>query len=258
MIERLHIQNLAIVEDAQLEFGPGLNVLTGETGAGKSIVLGALGLLVGRRAAADTVRDGAREASVEAIFRTDLLPALEAELCARGFGGYAGSAGGDTDGSGSGLADEPADDGHHELVVRRTVARAGRSRARDRSGAKTRALRVEERLFNPARRPHLAKALAFGGETFARAAGRDQRQRNRAVGMVRIAARGTEALHATVDPDRLVAVNVGIERIDRKGHELPCRAGPAFGLRSRPADEIDRLGKADEPVHPGLSGSVVG
>ena len=85
MIESLHIRDLAIVEDAQLEFGPGLNVLTGETGAGKSIVLGALGLLVGRRAAAETVREGAKEASVEAVFRTDLLPELEAELRERGF-----------------------------------------------------------------------------------------------------------------------------------------------------------------------------
>ena len=89
MIESLHIRDLAIVEDAHLEFGPGLNVLTGETGAGKSIVLGALGLLVGRRAAQDTVRDGASEASVEAVFRTDTLPELEADLIARGFLGVA-------------------------------------------------------------------------------------------------------------------------------------------------------------------------
>jgi len=119
VIERLHIRDLAIVEDAQLEFGPGLNVLTGETGAGKSIVLGALGLLVGRRAAADTVRDGAKEASVEAIFRTDLLPELEAELAERGFLSVA-----------DGEAEEDDGGGGHELVVRRSVAAAGRGRAR--------------------------------------------------------------------------------------------------------------------------------
>ena len=50
MIETLRLRNIAIVESAELEFGPGLNVITGETGAGKSIVLGALGLLAGLRA----------------------------------------------------------------------------------------------------------------------------------------------------------------------------------------------------------------
>ena len=67
-----------MVERAQLEFGPGLNALTGETGAGKSIVLGALALLAGARASADVVREGAEEALVEAVFRTDAAPELEA------------------------------------------------------------------------------------------------------------------------------------------------------------------------------------
>ena len=84
MIELLRIENLAVVERAEISFGPGLNVLTGETGAGKSIVLGALALLAGARASADAVRDGADEAVVEAIFRTDALPELETELARRG------------------------------------------------------------------------------------------------------------------------------------------------------------------------------
>ena len=58
MIETLRIEGLAIVEKAELEFGPGLNVLPGETGAGKSIVRGALGRLSGARATAATLRDG--------------------------------------------------------------------------------------------------------------------------------------------------------------------------------------------------------
>ena len=70
MIETLRIEELAIVESATLEFAPGLNVLTGETGAGKSIVLGALSLLAGGRALARTVREGAEQALVEATFRT--------------------------------------------------------------------------------------------------------------------------------------------------------------------------------------------
>jgi DNA repair protein RecN (Recombination protein N) len=107
LIETLRIENLAIVDSAELEFGPGLNVLTGETGAGKSIVLGALALLAGGRASADAVRDGAEEAAVEAVFRTADLPAFEAELAARGIA-------------------TP----DHELLVRRSVARSGRHRAR--------------------------------------------------------------------------------------------------------------------------------
>ena len=72
MIETLRIADLAIVDEVELEFGPGLNVLTGETGAGKSIVLGALSLLAGGRASADAVRDGTERAEVEAVLRADI------------------------------------------------------------------------------------------------------------------------------------------------------------------------------------------
>ena len=58
MIETLHLEGIAIVDAAELEFGPGLNVLTGETGAGKSIVLGALSLLVGGKASTEVLREG--------------------------------------------------------------------------------------------------------------------------------------------------------------------------------------------------------
>jgi DNA repair protein RecN (Recombination protein N) len=107
LIETLRIENLAIVESEEIEFGPGLNVLTGETGAGKSIVLGALSLLAGSRASPQVVREGCDEAVVEAVFRTDHLPDLESSLEALGL-----------------VADE------HELVVQRSVQRGGRSRAR--------------------------------------------------------------------------------------------------------------------------------
>jgi DNA repair protein RecN (Recombination protein N) len=106
VIESLRIEALAIVESAELEFAPGLNALTGETGAGKSIVLGALSLLAGGRAAARSVRDGADEAVVEALFRTEALSDLERELEERGLAGDA-----------------------HELIVRRAIAAGGRSRA---------------------------------------------------------------------------------------------------------------------------------
>ena len=71
MIRFLNIQNLAVVEKLELELQPGLTVLTGETGAGKSIVLGALGLLVGGRATSDLLRTGESKAVVQAIVEND-------------------------------------------------------------------------------------------------------------------------------------------------------------------------------------------
>jgi len=68
MLRFLSIRNLAVIDHLELEFEPGLNVLTGETGAGKSIVVGAVGLLVGGRASAELVRTGEEHAAIEAIF----------------------------------------------------------------------------------------------------------------------------------------------------------------------------------------------
>ena len=71
MLEYLRIRNLALIEDAELDFAPGMNVLTGETGAGKSFILTALGFLLGDRLGADMVRQGAEKAQVEAQFQMD-------------------------------------------------------------------------------------------------------------------------------------------------------------------------------------------
>lgn len=79
MLVRLSVRNLAIVETAEVEFGDGLNVVTGETGAGKSVLMGALELALGARADASEVRDGAKEARVEAEFR-DVPGAVDALL----------------------------------------------------------------------------------------------------------------------------------------------------------------------------------
>ena len=68
MITELRIRNFAIIESVTLPLGHGLNVLSGETGAGKSIIVGALGLLLGERASADLVRAGADKATVEGVF----------------------------------------------------------------------------------------------------------------------------------------------------------------------------------------------
>ena len=68
MLRELHIKNLAIIDDASVEFGKGFNVLTGETGAGKSIIVNALSLALGERAAGELVRSGEKEAVAEALF----------------------------------------------------------------------------------------------------------------------------------------------------------------------------------------------
>ena len=107
MLTELRIKNFAIIESVTMPFAPGFNVLTGETGAGKSIVVGALGLLVGERAASDLVRGGADRATVEGVFDVTNSPSLVAALDARGI---------------------ESDDGL--LVLRREVAAAGgRARA---------------------------------------------------------------------------------------------------------------------------------
>src|SRR6185295_1155514 len=68
MLRTLRIKNLALVPDLTLELSPGYNVITGETGAGKSIIIGALNLLLGERADRTLIRSGADACSVEAVF----------------------------------------------------------------------------------------------------------------------------------------------------------------------------------------------
>ena len=68
MLEQLTIRNFAIIDDLSITFNDGLNIFTGETGAGKSIIIDALGLLTGERASASFVRHGARKAFVEGVF----------------------------------------------------------------------------------------------------------------------------------------------------------------------------------------------
>ena len=68
MLRLLRIRNLAVIESVEVEFDDGFNVLTGETGAGKSILVEAVGLLLGGRASADLVRTGEAQASIEALF----------------------------------------------------------------------------------------------------------------------------------------------------------------------------------------------
>ncbi|MCC6454033.1 MAG: DNA repair protein RecN [Caldilineaceae bacterium] len=80
MLHELSIRNFAIIDDLHLTFGPGLNILTGETGAGKSIIIDALGLLQGDRGAAEWVRAGTELAQIEAIFQLPSGSEVETEV----------------------------------------------------------------------------------------------------------------------------------------------------------------------------------
>ena len=74
MLSLLHIENIALIDRADLTFGTGFNVLTGETGAGKSIIIDAISAVMGERTSRDLIRTGEKSALVTAIFRD--LPAL--------------------------------------------------------------------------------------------------------------------------------------------------------------------------------------
>ncbi len=112
MLTRLTIKNLAVVEKAEVEFSPALNVLTGETGAGKSVVVGAIDLVLGARSDSSMVREGAAEALVEAEF--SLVPG-EASFC--GVNAILSDAGIDADEDGC-------------LVIRRAVSSTGGGKIR--------------------------------------------------------------------------------------------------------------------------------
>lgn len=71
MLETLHVKNLALIDEAEIEFGRGLNILTGETGAGKSIIIGSINLALGAKADKEYIRGGAEYALVELVFSLD-------------------------------------------------------------------------------------------------------------------------------------------------------------------------------------------
>src|SRR6266540_3570025 len=103
MLRHLHIKNLALIDDLELSFDRGLNVITGETGAGKSLLMQALGLTVGGRAAAELIRHETQEAVIEAVF--DIEDRRIAQLLKEG--GY--------------ITDD-------ELLVRRVISQNGHGR----------------------------------------------------------------------------------------------------------------------------------
>ncbi len=110
MLLTLTIRNFAIIDAAEIRFGPGLNVLTGETGAGKSILIDALGCVLGERTSPEMVRTGARSATVDAVF--DVSSSRNAEAIA------------------AALAELEVETDHGELILSREIQATGRSSAR--------------------------------------------------------------------------------------------------------------------------------
>ena len=78
MLAHLHVKNLALIEEIEVEFGPGLNILTGETGAGKSILLGSMQLILGAKTSKNMIRENAPYALVELLFQIENEKAKEA------------------------------------------------------------------------------------------------------------------------------------------------------------------------------------
>lgn len=78
MLVHLHVKNLALIEEIEVEFGPGLNILTGETGAGKSILLGSMQLILGSKISRNMIRENADYALVELLFQVENPKACEA------------------------------------------------------------------------------------------------------------------------------------------------------------------------------------
>jgi len=109
LLKTLHVRNLGVLGDVEVDFHPGLTVLTGETGAGKSLLVGAIKLLMGARAEGSDVRSGESQAVVEAVFSTGSSPEIDSLFAEAGYGPYDGEEG--------------------VIHVRRTITSDGRSKA---------------------------------------------------------------------------------------------------------------------------------
>src|ERR1051325_11440939 len=108
MLTLLNISNIALIDDLQVEFDRGLNLLTGETGSGKSIIVDALGVLIGGRFASETIKAGETRAFIEGLFSVGRNPELEALLASAGI--------------------EVEEDERLEILIRREMTSNGRNK----------------------------------------------------------------------------------------------------------------------------------
>jgi DNA repair protein RecN (Recombination protein N) len=157
MLQFLNISNIALIDDMQVEFESGLNLLTGETGSGKSIIVDALGLLIGGRFSSDLIKSGAERGSIEGLFSVTPNPDLEQLLENAGFGAT------------------------NELIIRRELSATGRNKIFINNQLATQSLLRDLRpylvdihgqgdqqtLFNP--ETHLEILDAFAGNVSLRA-----------------------------------------------------------------------------------------
>lgn len=221
MLRSLSIRNIALIEALDLEFQPGLNVLTGETGAGKSILLDALGFALGRKSRRNLVRAGAEQGSVSAVFDCPPDHPVRAVLAEAGF------------------------DAEDELILRRAVADGGSARAfvnDQRASAETLARLGEclvevhgqhddRGLLNPrAHRPMLDSAGGLEDQvTILRTLWADQESRRRALDEARAllakAAEDADYLRHAVDELRDLAPEAGEdEKLDTERRLIQASA----------------------------------
>lgn len=106
MLKSLHVENFALIDKIDVEFGPGLNIITGETGAGKSILIDALGSTIGEKIPQDAIRKGATKAITECLFAIGNLDHVI-----------------------SFLKENQIDNPDDELILRKETTETGRNRA---------------------------------------------------------------------------------------------------------------------------------
>src|ERR1700730_11718242 len=129
MLSLLNISNIALIDELRVEFDHGLNLLTGETGSGKSIIVDALGVLIGGRFASDLIKTGAERGYIEGLFSVASGSELEVALAA------------------AGIAVDLQGDAAPEIIIRRELTRAGRNKIFINNQLATQSLLRELRQF---------------------------------------------------------------------------------------------------------------
>jgi DNA repair protein RecN (Recombination protein N) len=175
MLSLLNISNIALIDELRVEFDRGLNLLTGETGSGKSIIVDALGVLIGGRFASDLIKTGAERGYIEGLFSVASGSELEVALAA------------------AGIAVDLQGDATPEIIIRRELTRAGRNKIFINNQLATQSLLRhlrqflvdihgqgdQQTLFNPETHLELLDAFVGSGERLAEVADTYQRWHGR-------------------------------------------------------------------------------